>query len=326
MDSILTKHPMIEVFSLDRKETIYYFNAYCHSCKTEFKRSTAQMLSKHCASLVHDRRLNLRDNMTEGEVKEQARRQLILSNKKFTSFLEVRKEESLWCKWCSVQLQYSYDKVTAHRYTIKHMSNAEEETEEPQFTEEIKLKKLHKLVNMFPDFLALVTDFDKRINDEIFEYYKTPDQITLQVNDLYCKPCRRKLTRANFRSLHKSVAEHFKSKKHKAEVEKQLAAVGSNGEKMRAALEPPKKICVRRHDQADLRELARASVEANLPIFQSGRSMRNVVLSTIHRPASSAAMKLGVELLNNGNCCFCCLLYFSNTKLFRFPQRHASTC
>ncbi len=66
-------------------------------------------------------------------------------------------------------------------------SNAEEETEEPQLTEEEKLEKLHKLVDLFPDFLALVTEVDKRINDEIFEYYKTPDQITLQVNDLYCK-------------------------------------------------------------------------------------------------------------------------------------------
>ena len=302
MDFILTKHPMIEVFSLDRKETMYYFNAYCHSCKTEFKSSTAKTLSQHCVSLVHDRRLNLPDNLTEAEVKEQARRKLILSNKKFTSLLEVREEESLWCKWCNIQLQYSNDKVTAHRYTIKHMSNAEEETEEPQFTEEKKLEKLHKLVDLFPDFLALVTEVDKRINDEIFEYYKTPDQITLQVNDLYCKPCRRKFVRTNYHSFRDAVIEHKKTKQHQERMRQQQQTTTASELKMRAAMTPPLKICPRVHDPLDLKEAARVLVEGNMALSQSGTSLRNVVQGAIGRPASSSSMSTAVQLLNQGNC------------------------
>ena len=94
MDFILTKHPSIEVFSLENKEKKNYFSAYCHSCKIEFLRTTAEKLNKHIFSLVHDRRLNLPDNLAKTEVKEQARRKLILSNKKFTSFLEVREKET----------------------------------------------------------------------------------------------------------------------------------------------------------------------------------------------------------------------------------------
>ena len=74
MDFILTKHPMIEVFQCEIKEKDTLYAAFCHSCKTNFAHTAARKLKNHVASSEHERRLNLTDNLTEAEVKEQARR------------------------------------------------------------------------------------------------------------------------------------------------------------------------------------------------------------------------------------------------------------
>lgn len=295
LDVLLQNNPMIEILSVHKKGTDNYFTAACHSCQKEYKSCNATGLLNHTTSPIHKRRLSVSmHGFSDVDVKELSRRKLLISNKKFAPFLYLQDDQTLFCKWCNVQLPFKNDKITAHRYTVKHQAAADIH-EANTFTEAEKLKHLHKVVNMYPDVLALVSEYDKKINDEYFEPYKTADQITLQVNDLYCKICRQKLNSSNPNHYIKSVRSHINSKRHLREVE--LHASIPPGDRRRS----PKKITTFRHDEEDLKELARVFTETKLPISKCDVALRKVTQATIHRRVSTKSLKKVIESLDTSN-------------------------
>lgn len=258
LDVLLRTSPMIEVLSVHQKRSENYYAAVCHSCEKEYKSCTATYLYTHTGLPVHRRRLTAPKDHLEVDVREHSRRQLLLTNPKFSPFLELKEEEeeegarqSLWCKWCTLQLPFVNAKINDHRYTVRHIAAADGYDGVVAVAETERLEKLRRLVDLYPDVLALVDEVDKRINDEVFEYYKLPEEITLQLNDLYCKPCRRKFTRSN-PNYRKAVLKHFKTRNHKNAVEKQQALSAGRGSSGAHAkirpMAPPKKITTyRRH-------------------------------------------------------------------------------
>lgn len=301
LDILLQASPMIEIFSLEIKETVTYYSAFCHSCSTEYKRITAKKLQKHVGSVVHKRRLSA-PPLSGVDEKEHSRRLLLISNPRFTPFLHLQEDQTLWCKWCDVQLPFTNCRIRDHQYTAKHLAAADN-TEGGSLTETEKLKHLQKLVDMYPEVLALVDEYDKRSNDDFLEFYKTPDQITLQVNDLYCKPCRRKFERNNISSYHHAVVEHFQTKAHRKAVEQQQQNTSNVifSQLMRPAVSPPKKITPRRHDQVDLIECARVFSQNDLAFSQIKGPGKTVAEAHVHRSVSSGPMIRGMHLLNKGN-------------------------
>lgn len=158
-----------------------------------------------------------------------------------------------------------------------------------------KLEELEELVNIFSGLLALVTEYDKKTNDEFLEYYKTPEQITLKVNDLYCKVCMQKidLNNTNIISYGKFVFEHFKTEQHIIKVEKQQQKEKEKSDcenrkpLMRPATLPPKKIITSlQPDNADLQQLARTFIDLKLPFSECDGAHRLITLGAIHRRVS----------------------------------------
>lgn len=225
LNTVLTENPMIEVFSMETVDSdvtmCHYYTAYCHTCKKHYDRSTSAKLRDHVKTIRHKRCITLPQLMGVDDVKEQDRRLSLFSNKRFVPFLELHEDDhSLWCKWCNVQLPWDYKRINTHRFTVAHQGQAED-NEAVAITETEKLKKLRILISKYPNVLALVTEFDKQVNDLYFDYDKSPDEISLQVNDLYCKICRQKINSCNPSDFGKAVRSHVESKRHLKEVEKQ---------------------------------------------------------------------------------------------------------
>lgn len=288
--TLLETCPMIEIVTVRNKESKNFYNAICHSCQKEYKSCSANDLYAHTTKPMHKRRLAA-PRLSDVDAKEHSRRQLLISNPKFTPFLQLQDDQTLWCKWCNVQLPFTNSRISTHRYTTKHLAAASE-TEHGTLTEAERLKVLQKIVDTHPDALALVTEFDKKINDEYFEPYKRPDQITLQVNDLYCKICRQKINSINPLRYYDAVKSHLKSKRHLREVEAQASILP--GDRRR----PPKKITTFRHDPEDLKELARVFTETKLPITKCDVTLRKVTQATIHRRVSTASLKKVIQSID----------------------------
>lgn len=253
LDVVLQLNPMIEILSAHQKRNERYFHAVCHSCEKEYKSCTATYLSVHTNLPVHQRRLAAPKDQESVDVKEHSRRQLLLLNPKFSPFLELRDDgQTLWCKWCHLQLPFINAKINDHRYTVTHQASVED-NEALAHSEQERIKKLRKLVDEYPDVLALVDEVDKRINDEIYEYYKTPEEISLQVNDLYCKPCRRKFVRSN-PNYRRAVLKHFKTKDHQAALEMARARFEGTIESRLRTVPPPRKISTYKRHLEDLKK------------------------------------------------------------------------
>lgn len=304
----LEKFPMIEILSVEKKGRTYV--AFCHSCQTDYTRISARSLSDHVFSSMHERRLLIPQN-ADVDRKEHARRQLILSNKKFADFIVLHEDQTLSCKFCNIPLPFLNDKLSAHRHTLKHKHAAGQA--EIDLTESERVAKLRALVRQFPDVLDMVTEMDKQMNEAYFEHYKSPDQITLQVNDIFCKICRRKFVRTDPNGYRDAVRDHLKTKQHKRALESSQLATGSSADDQRPVKPvkaPPKKISTYRHDPEDLKEAARTLIQAKMTPSQCDRSSGRVIQAVVHRQISSSSIVKGLQLLGAGNISFKKLSYY----------------
>lgn len=306
----LEKFPMIEVLAVEKKGRTYV--AFCHSCQTNYTRISARSLSDHVFSSMHERRL-LIPPQAAVDRKEHARRQLILSNKKFLDFIVLHEDQTLSCKFCNIPLPFLNDKLSAHRHTLKHKIAAG--TLKIDLTESERLAKLQALVRQFPDVLGMVTEMDKQMNEAYFEHYKSPDQITLQVNDIFCKICRRKFVRTDPNGYRDAVRDHLKTKQHKRALESSQMATTDDGDQkqVKPVKAPPKKISTYRHDPEDLKEAARTLIQAKMTPSQCDRPSGRVIQAVVHRQISSSSIVKGLQLLGAGNIFFfnwsCFLIY-----------------
>ncbi len=292
----LEENLMIEVQEKRRKGSVHIFTVLCHSCQKKYKSQTAQKLKEHVSSVFHQKSL-LPETVKKN--KEKARRQLILSNKKFADFIVLHEDQTLWCKYCNVELQFLSNKLSDHRHSLKHKTAAGQKPID--LTEAERLAKIQKLVSQFPDVVGMVTDMDVHVNEEYFEHYKEKEEITLQLNDIFCKICRRKFVRTDPNGYRDAIRRHLKTEQHKKALEStQQQADDEDGSKVKPAKSPPKKISTYRHDPEDLKEAVRHSCEANLSSSQCSKAGRKIIQSVIGRTMSAWAMSKGFALVDSG--------------------------
>ncbi|KAH9398189.1 hypothetical protein TYRP_019197 [Tyrophagus putrescentiae] len=291
----LERFPMIEILSVEKKGRTY--GAYCHTCDSSYSRISARSLSDHVFSSMHERRSLVPADAANVDRKEHARRQLILSNKKFADFIVLHEDQTLSCKYCNVELQFLNDKLSAHRHTLKHKMAAGQRSID--LTEGERLAKIQALMRQFPDVVGMVTDMDVHVNEEYFEHYKAREQITLQLNDIFCKICRRKFVRTDPNGYRDAIRDHLKTKQHKRALESLQAQADGDGDgsKVKPAKLPPKKISTYRHDPEDLKEAARALIQAKMTPSQCDRSSGRVIQAVVRRQISSSSIVKGLQLL-----------------------------
>lgn len=209
LGKILANNKMIEIRVVIKKKN-KTISAFCHSCKILYESTNVQQLGVHVLSKAHQRRLTMPSSSTSAP-KEYARRMRILDNKKFENFLEMVNEK-LHCKWCNEQLADDSSKINSHRWTKKHLASMNSCKIDIHNSE--RLVKIKAIVAEFSADIAMVTSFDKKVNDEYMEHYLLPSKQKLHLNDLYCKLCRIKFDRTNPSRYREAVREHLQSKQH----------------------------------------------------------------------------------------------------------------
>ena len=296
LEKTLEENLMIEILEKRRKGSVRIFTVKCHSCQKIYKGQSAQKLKEHVSSVLHQKRL------TPEVVKknqEKSHRQSILSSKKFADFLVLHEDQTLSCKYCKVPLPFLKAKLSIHMHSLKHKIAAGQKSID--LTEAERLAKIQALMRQFPDVVGMVTDMDVHVNEEYFEHYKSKEKITLQLNDIFCKICRRKFDRTNPNCYRDAIREHLKTDQHKQALERTQQQVDNgDGSKVKPAKSPPKKISTWQHDPEDLKEAARHSCEANLSSSQCSKAGRKIIQSVIGKTISAKSMNKGFELVNSG--------------------------
>lgn len=304
IDKTLTNHKMIEVLAINGKN----FSAVCHACKEEYKNTSARNLAAHVESLKHKHYLQI-DPLSSIDPKEQVRRQGILENVAFSTFLQFE-DGLLSCKFCKVELPFDSNKLHAHSIKLEHQSKIASMTSGiQQFkvdnSDPNRLAKMQALVAKYRGQLALVTKADLLANS-LLESFASNSSIEL--NDIYCTTCRQVFDRIDPNRFRQAIQEHFITERHtkavtkkedrKKEEEKRI----QSGIQSRAPTTPPRKISHFRTSEEELKEVGRHFVSTNLAVSQCDSTNHRLADGIVHRPVSAKGMLKGISLLAEGNC------------------------
>lgn len=311
MSYLLKEFPMLEVFSVDRKRKTY--NAYCLTCDRKYSRISAADLKVHFTSTKHIQRASV---PPDSDAKEIIRRQVYL--KKYSDFVIYNEvDQTLTCKFCLVQLPFQSNKLISHRRTLRHQNAAGVDC--PQ--DKVRLAKLRQaVVREFADVVSTVTETDRQVNESLFEQHKLPEETTLKADDIFCKICYQKITSTGGR-YRSAIKSHLRSARHRKEVEAQARNAAIESQKKRPVKMPLRKISTFKHDDEDLKELARVFAEAKLPVSQCDKGLRKVTQAIVHRRVSTPALKRGFQLLNEGEFSQGVCIGLNFTYLFLFAEK-----